>query len=104
MAATRLTVAAILVAAGSGQRLGAAVPKAFCRVGHRTLLEYAHARFADHPGIRDVIVVAPTDRLDEAKVLTGAVVVAGGATRQASVAAGLAALATDIDTVLVHDV
>jgi len=104
MAATRLTVAAILVAAGSGQRLGADVPKAFCRVRNRTLLEYAHARFADHPDIGDVIVVAPADRLDEAKALTGAVVVAGGATRQASVAAGLAALDADVDTVLVHDV
>jgi 2-C-methyl-D-erythritol 4-phosphate cytidylyltransferase len=104
MAATRLTVAAILVAAGSGQRLGADVPKAFCRVRNRTLLEYAYARFADHLDIRDVIVVAPADRLDEAKALTGAVVVAGGATRQASVAAGLAALDADVDTVLVHDV
>lgn len=104
MAANRSTVAAILVAAGSGQRLGADVPKAFCRVRNRTLLEYAHARFAEHPGVRDVIVVAPADWLDEAKALTGAVVVAGGATRQASVAAGLAALDADAGTVLVHDV
>jgi 2-C-methyl-D-erythritol 4-phosphate cytidylyltransferase len=102
MAAMR--IAAILVAAGSGQRLGAEVPKAFCRVRGRTLLEYAHARFAEHPLLDDVIVVAPADRLDEAKALTGAVAVAGGATRQASVAAGLAALDADVDAVLVHDV
>jgi len=104
MAATRLTVAAILVAAGSGQRLGAEVPKAFCLVRGRTLLEYAHERFSGHPLIRDVIVVAPAERVDEAKALTGAVVVAGGATRQASVAIGLAALPADVDAVLVHDV
>jgi 2-C-methyl-D-erythritol 4-phosphate cytidylyltransferase len=104
MAANRSTVAAILVAAGSGQRLGADVPKAFCPVKGRTLLEYAHERFAEHPGVRDVIVVAPADRIDQAKALTGAVVVAGGATRQASVAAGLGALDAAIDTVLVHDV
>jgi len=104
MAATRSTVAAILVAAGSGQRLGADGPKAFCLVRGRTLLEYAHSRFVAHPLIRDVIVVAPPDYVDEAKTLTGATVVAGGATRQASVAAGLAAVDSDVDAVLVHDV
>jgi 2-C-methyl-D-erythritol 4-phosphate cytidylyltransferase len=102
MAAMR--IAAILVAAGSGQRLGAEVPKAFCLVRGRTLLEYAHARFAEHPLLDGLIVVAPADRLDEAKRLTGASVVAGGATRQASVAAGLAALDAEVDAVLVHDV
>jgi len=102
MAAMR--IAAILVAAGAGQRLGADVPKAFCTVRGRTLLSYAHARFAGHTMIGSVIIVAPADRLEDAKALTGADVVAGGATRQASVAAGLAALPPDVDAVLVHDV
>jgi 2-C-methyl-D-erythritol 4-phosphate cytidylyltransferase len=104
MAANRSTVAAILVAAGSGQRLGAEVPKAFCLVRGRTLLEYAHERFTAHPLVRDVIVVAPVERVGPAEALTGSTVVAGGATRQASVAAGLAALASDVEAVLVHDV
>lgn len=100
-----MRIAAILVAAGSGQRLGADVPKAFCTVRGRTLLSYAHARFAAHPDIGPVIVVAPADRLDDARALTGSdAVIAGGATRQASVAAGLTALAPDVDAVLVHDV
>jgi 2-C-methyl-D-erythritol 4-phosphate cytidylyltransferase len=102
MAAMR--IAAILVAAGAGQRLGADVPKAFCTVQGRTLLSYAHARFAAHPAVGPMIVVAPSDRLEHAKALTGAVVVAGGATRQDSVAAGLAALPPEVDAVLVHDV
>jgi 2-C-methyl-D-erythritol 4-phosphate cytidylyltransferase len=104
MAVTGLTVAAILVAAGSGQRLGAAVPKAFCLVRGRTLLEHAHERFAGHPSVRDVIIVAPGDRLGPAQALTGSTVVAGGDTRQASVAAGMAALDPDVEAVLVHDV
>lgn len=105
MAATGpVTVAAILVAAGSGQRLGAEVPKAFCVVAGRTLLEHAAARFTGHPAVSAVVVVAPADRLDEAAAQTGAVVVAGGTTRQASVASGLAALGDDVDVVLVHDV
>jgi 2-C-methyl-D-erythritol 4-phosphate cytidylyltransferase len=106
MAATgQLTVAAILVAAGSGERLGAAVPKAFCQVAGRTLLEHATARFTEHPGVRDLVVVAPSALVAAAGALVpGAVVVAGGATRQQSVDRGLAALAEDVEAVLVHDV
>ncbi|MGH3744456.1 MAG: 2-C-methyl-D-erythritol 4-phosphate cytidylyltransferase [Mycobacteriales bacterium] len=98
------TVAAILVAAGSGERLGADLPKAFCVVVGRTLLEHAASRFAAHPMVDTVVVVAPASHLTAAATLTGATVVAGGATRQASVRAGLAALGSDAELVLVHDV
>lgn len=98
------TVAAILVAGGSGQRLGADLPKAFVEVAGATLLEHAFARFAGHPAIDRCVVVAPADRVEDAARLTGAVVVAGGGTRRESVAAGLAAVAEDVEFVLVHDV
>lgn len=91
------TVAAILVAAGSGQRLGAAVPKAFVTVAGRTLLDHARERFATHPDVDDIVIVAPADALPPGAV-------AGGATRQASVLAGLAAVDEHVDVVLVHDV
>ena len=105
MAAHGLTTcAAVLVAAGSGERLGAGVPKAFCEVGGRTLLEHAAARFAAHPLVDAVCVVAPASRTTEAARLTGTPVVPGGATRQASVLAGLDALGPDVEYVLVHDV
>lgn len=103
-----MSTAVIIVAAGSGTRLGSSEPKAFVEVGGRSLL----ARSTDAAlgmAIRPrVVVVAPVGRLDEARALAGAddaIVVAGGATRQHSVAAGLAALAdlADVDTVLVHD-
>ncbi|HTL40324.1 MAG TPA: 2-C-methyl-D-erythritol 4-phosphate cytidylyltransferase, partial [Pseudolysinimonas sp.] len=58
------TVAAILVAAGSGERLGAAVPKAFVQVAGAALLEHAMRRFAAHPRIDIVVVVAPGSHLD----------------------------------------
>jgi 2-C-methyl-D-erythritol 4-phosphate cytidylyltransferase len=99
-----MTVAAVLVAAGSGSRLGADVPKAFVRVGGRTLLEIAAERFRDDPRVRDCVVVAPDSWVDEAAVASGCPAVPGGATRQLSVHAGLRALADDVDTVLVHDV
>jgi 2-C-methyl-D-erythritol 4-phosphate cytidylyltransferase len=97
-------VAAILVAAGSGERLGAGVPKAFVPVAGRTLLEHAASRFAAHPRVDTVVVVAPEAQVADAASLTGLRAVAGGATRQLSVAAGLAALDPSITQVLVHDV
>lgn len=101
----QLTVAAILVAAGSGERLGAAVPKAFVTIAGRTLLEHAAATFLDSPRVRDVIVVAPPGMVQQARTLVAeATTVAGGQTRQQSVSHGLSALADDIDVVLVHDV
>jgi 2-C-methyl-D-erythritol 4-phosphate cytidylyltransferase len=99
-----MTVAAVLVAAGSGSRLGADVPKAFVRVGGRTLLELAAERFRDDPRIGECIVVAPDNWVDEASVASGCRAVPGGATRQLSVDAGLRALSEQVETVLVHDV
>lgn len=104
-----MRVVAIVVAAGSGERLGAGVPKAFVEVGERTLLGHAvgHLRGG---GLEEFVVVAPAGweaAAEEvvAQVAGGATarVVAGGATRTASVAAGLAALSDDATHVAVHD-
>ncbi len=78
------------------------MPKAFVRVGARTLLEHAASRLA--PSVRDLVVVAPAAHVAEAQELLSSVtVVAGGPTRQDSVSRGLAVLADDVDLVLVHD-
>jgi len=98
-----LIVAAIVVAAGSGSRLGADVPKAFVRVAGRSLLEHAVAGLRAHPRVTSCVVVAPADLVDLARELTGLNVVAGGATRQESVDAGLRLLGPDPELVLVHD-
>ena len=99
-----MIVAAVVVAAGSGSRLGAEVPKAFVTVGGVPLLTHAAERFLDHPAVRDVVVVAPPERVtDAAALVPGADVVAGGPTRQESVERGVAALAADVELVLVHD-
>src|SRR5690348_6167182 len=100
----QLIVAAIVVAAGSGTRLGAGVPKAFVPIGGRTLLEHAVERIAAHPRVAVVVVAVPADQVAPATELVGsATVVAGGATRQQSVAAALAAVPPDVGAVLVHD-
>lgn len=99
-----MIVAAILVAAGSGDRLGADVPKAFVTVAGRTLLEHATQRFTTHPRVRDVVVAAPAAlTASAAGLIPRATVVPGGRTRQESVERGLTALADDVDVVLVHD-
>ncbi|GAA4177020.1 2-C-methyl-D-erythritol 4-phosphate cytidylyltransferase [Gryllotalpicola koreensis] len=102
-----MKVAVIVVAAGSGARLAAGAPKAFVPLAGRTILEHALHSVAGMSHEPQVIVVAPDDRLDEARgvlarVIGSGDVVAGGATRQASVAAGLA-LVGHADVVLVHD-
>jgi 2-C-methyl-D-erythritol 4-phosphate cytidylyltransferase len=100
-----MTIAAVLVAGGSGARLGAGVAKAFVPVAGTPLLLHAARAFLDRDDVRDVIVVAPpADLAHAAALVPRARVVAGGATRQESVARGLDVLAADVDTVLVHDV
>ncbi|WP_399552960.1 2-C-methyl-D-erythritol 4-phosphate cytidylyltransferase [uncultured Leifsonia sp.] len=102
-------IAVIVVAAGSGTRLGAGAPKAFVRLAGRTLLERSVHALRGMRTLPQVIVVAPADRLEEAAAVGEAalgspvVVVAGGETRQRSVAAGLARLAPSVEVVLVHD-
>ena len=98
-----MTTAAIVVAAGRGERLGAATPKALVRIGSATLLEHSVAvmQAAD---VDLVVVAAPPDRVAECSALAPAArVVAGGETRQDSVRLALAALPADVDVVIVHD-
>jgi 2-C-methyl-D-erythritol 4-phosphate cytidylyltransferase len=99
-----MIVAAIVVAAGSGTRLGAGLPKAFVQVGGRTLLEHAVERISAHPRVDTVVVAVPAEQVTRAAALVGsATVVAGGSTRQQSVAAALAAVPRGVAAVLVHD-
>lgn len=105
-------LAIVVVAAGSGTRLGLAQPKAFVPVGGRTLLEHALAGVFAQPESAQVVVVAPASHRGEATAIglrvAGAArdaltVVTGGDSRAASVAAGLAAVAEGVDVVLIHD-
>lgn len=101
---------ALVVAAGSGSRLGAEVPKAFVEIEGRTLIEHS-CRALAAGGCNGVVVVAPASHLgDAAAIVNGlgfpGVVVPGGARRQDSVAAGLDAVTTHFpsaEVVLVHD-
>jgi 2-C-methyl-D-erythritol 4-phosphate cytidylyltransferase/2-C-methyl-D-erythritol 2,4-cyclodiphosphate synthase len=106
------TVGVIVVAAGSGSRLGADLPKAFLSLGGRSILQRALEPVFGMSEPAQIVVVVPSERVqlaqDEVRDAAGAAieyasVVVGGATRQLSVAAGLDALWPDVGVVLVHD-
>lgn len=98
-------VIAVVPAAGSGERLAAGIPKAFCEISGRTLLERAVAGLLESGVVDHVVVAVPAERIDEAKrVLAGrATVVAGGPDRTRSVDLALAAFPVAAAYVLVHD-
>lgn len=94
------SVAALVAAAGSGERLGRG-PKAFLEISGRTLLEIATDSFRGTAA--EIVVAVPEQMVDRARLLVpDATVIVGGADRQATVGAMLAASTSDI--VLVHDV
>jgi 2-C-methyl-D-erythritol 4-phosphate cytidylyltransferase len=94
----------IVAAAGSGLRLGADLPKALVPLAGRPLVCWAVDTLRAG-GVTEVVVAVPAAERDAfAAVLPPDVVlVEGGATRTASVRAGLAAAGPDAEAVLVHD-
>ena len=100
-------IAQILVAAGRGARIGGDTPKQYRQIGGKTVLKRTiEATLAEPQILETIIVVAKDDSYIEGIVfdIPGMRVVQGGATRTASVKAGLAALSEDPpDLVLIHD-
>jgi 2-C-methyl-D-erythritol 4-phosphate cytidylyltransferase / 2-C-methyl-D-erythritol 2,4-cyclodiphosphate synthase len=96
-------IAALLVAAGTGSRFGAETPKQFLPLAGRPVLRHAAEALARH-----AVLIQPVGNSAPIEAALAGLphlpVVAGGATRQASVLAGLEALAPHApDIVLVHD-
>ncbi|WP_159793848.1 2-C-methyl-D-erythritol 4-phosphate cytidylyltransferase [Puerhibacterium puerhi] len=106
-----MSTLAILTAAGSGTRLGRDLPKALVQVDGVPLVLHAARRLAASGVVDELVVTAPPGATAGVRDLLAAdplvglplEVVDGGATRQASVAAGLAHAGADVDVVLVHD-
>lgn len=105
--------AAIIAAGGSGSRMGGDLPKQFLALNGMPILALTVSRFLRVDALRTVVVAVPADYREEAAGIlrdflpavdqARLVLVNGGATRQESVRAGLIALPSETETVLVHD-
>ena len=103
--------AAVIVAGGSGERLGLPGGKQLALVHGRPVLSWTLAAFDACPEVGLIVVVCHPDRVPEFQRTavdplgpsTPVLFAAGGQTRQDSVASGIATLSPDVGTVLVHD-
>ena len=105
-----MSVWAVIVAAGRGERLGLDRPKAFANLRDRPLLAESLERLENSDWVDAIVVAAPSEWEEPVILLSeelgcGKVVsaVTGGATRAASVRAGLAEVPEDAAVVVVHD-
>lgn len=105
-----MSVWAILVAAGRGERLGLDRPKAFAKLGDEPLLAEPLRRLDASPWVDAIVLVAPSGWEEPAILLAEEegcdkvrACVTGGKSRSDSVRAGLAEVPADALVVLVHD-
>src|SRR6476646_7963324 len=105
-----MSVWAVLVAAGRGERLGEDRPKAFVRLGDLPLLAEPLRRLDESGWIDQIVLVAPPEweepaslRAEELGASKGSACVPGGETRTESVRAGVAEVPEDAAVIVVHD-
>jgi 2-C-methyl-D-erythritol 4-phosphate cytidylyltransferase len=106
-----MITAALIPAAGRGQRMGLEIEKQFLQLRGKPLLAYTLAQFEATPTIDRIVLIVPAGRelfcYQEIIVPAGlrkvTHVVAGGETRQRSVMAGFRCLDQDVDVVVIHD-
>jgi 2-C-methyl-D-erythritol 4-phosphate cytidylyltransferase/2-C-methyl-D-erythritol 2,4-cyclodiphosphate synthase len=100
-----MTLTALIVAAGKGERAGAGVPKQYRPIAGKPVLRWAVESLIRHPAVQSTrVVIGENQQEQAAAALEGIDVgafITGGAERADSVRAGLAAIAGD--AVLVHD-
>ncbi|HET7535558.1 MAG TPA: 2-C-methyl-D-erythritol 4-phosphate cytidylyltransferase, partial [Candidatus Didemnitutus sp.] len=96
-------VTGIILAGGSGNRFEADVPKQFCLLNGRMVIEHAVATFRSTGLFSQIIVVLAPEWLDHPRAAIGDVNIVGGNTRNESTWAALQACAADTDLVLIHD-
>ena len=101
-----MITAALIVAAGRGERAGGGLAKQWRTIAGRPLLDHTIAAFRNAPGIGPIAVVLPAGDTDAARrfASTGLILAEGGSDRSSSVRRGLEALAGSApDRVLIHD-
>ncbi|MBV1916443.1 MAG: bifunctional 2-C-methyl-D-erythritol 4-phosphate cytidylyltransferase/2-C-methyl-D-erythritol 2,4-cyclodiphosphate synthase [Sphingomonadaceae bacterium] len=100
---------AIILAAGSGTRVGGDVPKQFRSIRGRSLIAHCYDAFRSHPAIDEIVIVIAEGQEEMAGMALGdrplPRFITGGASRRQSVQNALAALKSEgrTDRVLIHD-
>ncbi|CAM3606318.1 2-C-methyl-D-erythritol 4-phosphate cytidylyltransferase [Kibdelosporangium persicum] len=103
--------AGVVLAGGSGTRVGREINKVYLPIAGRPVLAWSLEAFASHPGIGPVVLVTRPQDVEHVQEVTEGLdveVVSGGSTRQGSELAALRQLAGrinagEVDTVLIHD-
>ncbi len=102
-------VGVVIVAGGSGKRLGGTKPKQYQILGQQPMLIHTINAFAEALPTSEIVVVVAEDRVEYWRNLSARFsvathkVVAGGAERFNSVKAGIEALSETVDIIAVHD-
>ena len=105
-----MKASAIIVAAGSGIRLGVGEPKAFVKLHGHPMLHYSLATLAKLPLIAEIVIAIPTgfekrtrDEVSRAHIEVPVKITAGGHERQDSVRLALALTSAEADVIVIHD-
>ncbi|MGD9568577.1 MAG: 2-C-methyl-D-erythritol 4-phosphate cytidylyltransferase [Sedimentibacter sp.] len=102
-------VAAIIVAAGKGSRMGSDIPKQYMTIAGKTILDTTLYKFEKSNEVDEIILIVNKDDLEyvTAEIAVNydkiTVVKAGGSTRTESVFEGIKALSKKCGIVLIHD-
>lgn len=105
-----MRISAIVVAAGSGQRLGHQAPKAFVQLRGHPLLYFVLRSLTQVPDLIETVITLPPGKEEEARRIaasagleTAVKLTEGGKERQDSVRIALGLTSADSDVVIVHD-
>jgi 2-C-methyl-D-erythritol 4-phosphate cytidylyltransferase / 2-C-methyl-D-erythritol 2,4-cyclodiphosphate synthase len=106
----KVTIAAVIAAAGAGTRIGSAVPKQFLKLAGKPILLYAVERIAALEDVVQITIALPYRHIEPAREILRrqpwnipVTCIRGGSTRQESVRRGVAAIGKDVGLILVHD-
>ncbi len=97
-----MKITAVIVAAGSGTRMGGVMNKVFLPLGEKTVIEHTIDVFSSCDKISDIVLVTRECDIELCKNFKDIKVIAGGKTRQESVYNGLCEV-READIVVIHD-
>lgn len=101
-------VGAVIVAAGSGKRMGTDIPKQFLLLNDEPIIRHTVEKFQNCKKIDEIVVVTGKEHINTCRDILKDTdklkdVVPGGKERQDSVVKGIEALSDDCEYVLIHD-